>query len=441
MSNKKNSLLQIGIVSSTFLTIASCGHKKSAATTEASAPSVSVSLQRIAAANKTGLSLVRNFGASPFLAIQPPINLMDTEIVTNNVTISSLKFPISRISISDQSRVSNSTASGNHSFDVYECSGATPDNCLVDLTGDALTNLLKNATPLKASEGTFSSIRIDACNSSNQSPTLKLTATAELKTNPTDTTTTTYYTNAVNGLSATGPAEEVTIPTFCGGASFFLLKDLVIGSGKFTTAIPSTSASAGASTSPTPAATPTPAPILTDTIPLQLYFDIANVATASGGTSNSGAGKPSNGCFGVDSQHPYICLNFPDVVATVDTTVPTVKRFLVQDTGTSPIFQPMIFGLYFGSDTTVPFGMYSRPYYDGGNRPTTETLIGAAFSPFSKNADETINITTITNWMTIEGFKLATHTGNVVLDKKDDPAANPTSKLNGTEPYSATLLP
>lgn len=434
MVTNRAAFISTAVLATTLVCISlSCRKKESAS----KATTINLSLQRLIASNATASSLrsIENFASPEKFLSSENLSFADTEYVSNDVAISSLKFPIGRISISDGAR--NSTASGSHTFDAYVCSGSSPDDCMVELTGDALQNLLKTADPLEAKTGTYTEIIISPCTQTGQSPNLKIKATASLKLD--GTTATTLYSNATSGLSTTGEAEEVTIPSplGCGGAVYFLTKDLVIGDGQFETQDP-TPATTSTDTTATP--TPTPTPVLTSSIPLQLYFDLANVATASGGTSNQGADAPSNGCFGADAQHPYICLNFPDVVATVDTATPTVKRFLIEDTGTQNIFQPMIFGLYFGSDTTIPFGMYSRPFYDGGNRPTTETLIGSMFMPFTKNEDGTLNITTYSNWLTLKNFKLETHTGSMTLDKKDDTSANPSSKLNGTENYSATAL-
>lgn len=404
------------ILGFTLLTQVSCG-KSSGGSRKGNIPSMKLALKRVSADNGTNLNLTK-FDS---------IRSQDTEIVTNDVTITSLKYPIGSIAMSDADRTAATTASGNKSFKVYQCSGATPDDCLVELAqGSALANLLADAPNLAATEGDFTQINISPCVSEGQSANFKLTATAIIDEGGGPIT---YYTKPVVGLSTTGPAEEITIPSgiTCGGLNSWLLNDLVIKSGGFATKDPETSTESEK--------------ISTKTIPLQLYFDIANAATASGGTSNVMAGKPGDGCLGANSQDPYICLNFPDVVGTVDETTPTVKRFLIQDTGGTPKFQNMVFGMYFGADTTVPFGIYSRPFFNNENRPTTETLIGSCFSPFVKNADGTVKIDTLSNWLKIDNFTLATHTGSMVLDKSGDPAANPSSQLNGTVPYSATLLP
>jgi len=394
------------VVSAALLTICStvgCGKKKKAAT------KVTTSLARVATG---GNALLLQSDGGEIAGL-----LGDSATFSSDVTVKSLKMPIGQVSVGV---TAPTTSAMDRQFAVYVCPGSANDDCLVEMTGTALQNLLASAPPTDAVDGTYNSVGVTMCVGNNPVSTIKMKLTAEANIGATH-----YYTNVASGLSTTGPAEELSIPWEGGcGNAFYLVDQLVIGDGEF-----HTQPAAGTDNKAPPA---TPA-VKTDSIPLKLYFDLANVAYASGGTTNAGALPPHNGCYGPSAQAPYICLNFPSVAGTVDAATPTVQRYLLTGAG----FGPTIFGFYFGSKAT-PFGAYQRLYMNGtltGLIP--EVLLGPGFRMFTTNADGTVQVNTYNDWLTINSFTLGTHTGSMTLDKAP---ISSTSTLNGTFPYTATRL-
>ena len=143
--------VSIGIL--TLFTMIGCGKKKS----DDSSAGITILPQmlRIAATNA---KLVEDG--------QPKIGLVaTTETFSTDVTISSLKYPISSISLSDvpTSGTVTATATGNTNFNVYECTGTTAADCMVDLNGTALQNLVKSTVGMPAKIGTFTQININMC--------------------------------------------------------------------------------------------------------------------------------------------------------------------------------------------------------------------------------------------------------------------------------------
>jgi hypothetical protein len=354
-------------------------------------------------------------------------NLAEEQVFTNDVTILSLKYPIGSISLGYDEE-EGGTGSGENAFPVYECAGTSNDECLVDLASTALEDLLEDAPALAAPEGTYNKLTVSPCYVGGDASDMQVKMTAEATISGVK-----YYTSVDEGLSLTGPAEEITFSDVSGcGNVYYLLEQLVIGDGEYKTEPVATEDEEEVEEEE---------PILTDTIPVKLYFDIANAAVASGGTSNAGASAPSGTCYGPSSQTPYICINFPSIAGTVDSETPSVKRFLISESGTSGTFSPTIFGFYFGSKD-VPFGAYQRNYASGENYVGSipQSLMGPTFKRFTYNDDGSFNIDTYSSWLKIDDFKLEAHTGTVVLNNADNPSANPDSILNGTFTYSAELM-
>ena len=355
-------------------------------------------------------------------------DLVDQEILTTDVKILSLKIPIGKIGLG-YGDGTEGTAAGSNSFPVYECPGDTNDECLLDLTTTALENLLKDAPALVAPEGTYNKLDISPCvgDAKAESIVVKMKAEATIDGKK-------YYSNVKDGLSLTGPAEEIEYTNVFGCSSgFYLVDQLVIGDGEYK--------SEPVVSDDEDEEVEEPVTISTDTIPVKLYFDIASAAYASGGTSNTGAVKPSGNCYGKSMQTPYLCINFPSIAGTVDDKKPSVKRFLVSESGTSGTFSPTIFGFYFGSKDT-PFGAYQRLYFSGENYTggIPQHLMGSMFKRFVLNADKSVKLDTYMSWLKMDKFQFKDHTGTVVLDVANDPASNPDSILNGTFEYSATLM-
>ena len=405
-------LLTSSLVLCTALTT-SCGKKDDdppAATT--STVTILPQMLRISASNTT--SLVGETG----LALDGLV-LNSTETFSHTVTLTSLKYPVASISLSDvpiTSGTVTASATGTTSFNVYECATQTLAGCMVELTGTELQNLIKPTAGVQAKIGTFTQASINLCPTGTVASDTYFLVTGTAVINGV-----TYYTNATSGLSATAPAQEVKI-TNAGGCSSlsYLNSPLVIGANDVTVGDDVASAS---STEGTTTTTKKPeGGKLKGNLDLRLYFDLANAAYASGGSSNTATSKPSNNCFGSSGSTPYICVNFPKIIGTLDSAAPTLTKLIV-DSYT-------IFGFYFGS-SELPFGAYQRSYYNTtftGNIP--ENLLGPDFQKFEKNADGTFKVRTYNvdgRYYYFDKFRFATHTG--------------TFSKNGTDTaYTATKL-
>lgn len=326
-------------------------------------------------------------------------HLDTTQTLSMDVKVLSLKYPIASVGLNNADPEGGTTASGNLSIGVYTCPESTVEGCLVELTGDALTNLLTNAQGATANVGTYTAISISMCPEGVAAGDAYFKLTAEATISGVK-----YYSNKDLGLSTTGPAEEISLPNGGGcGSNNFLAEPLVVTSEGLE--VPEDSEvvaqdDAGAELEPVTSGT------IKGNIPIRLYFDLANAAYASSGSTNPGDGKPSNNCYGSSGQTPYICLNFPQVVGTVDSKDPTVTRMLLND--------HTIWGFYQGAGET-PFGIYQRVYYTGnvytGALPTN--FIGPGFKKPIKVGD-TLSFDSYNDgrYFKVTDFKLVDHAGS-----------------------------
>jgi hypothetical protein len=334
----------------------------------------------------------------------------DSEFLTTSVKIESLKYPIANVVVSNADPQVNGSASGNLNFEAYKCSATTVEGCLVDLAaGDALSNLLGDLTGVTVGVGTYTAVSVGMCPEGVTAADTYFKLKAE-----TVIAGTTYYTNATSGLSATGPAEEIQIKNGGGcSSSSFLASPLVITADGIE--VPEDAVVLDEEGKQVPPAEITNG-IYKGTLAMRLYFDLEHAAYASGGTSNSGAGAPTNGCFGPAAQTPYVCVNFPKVIGTIDGTTPTVTRMLLND--------HTIWGFYQGGGD-VPFGAYQRVYHKGdvytGSLP--ETFMSADFKAFTKNSNGTLKVETYNDGrtMSVSEFKLEDHTGTIERSGKEEP--------------------
>lgn len=409
MGDKKMILKKL-LVFLSVVFLASCGKKtddEPAATT--SSVTILPQMLRIAANNTTLVGT--NWALTG-------TNLSSTETYSTDVTIKSLKYPIASIGLSDPPVTNGTvtaTASGSNSFNVYECTSTTVAGCMVDLTGTALQNLITSTVGVTAKIGTFTQINIGMCPGTTVAAETYFLVTAEVNINGVM-----HYTNATTGLSTTGPAAETKI-TNAGGCTSgsYLGSPLVIGASDVTvpdevTAVSSTEG--GTTTTKTPDGGK-----LKGNLDLRLYFDLANAVYGSGGSSNTASGVPSNNCFGSSGTTPYICVNFPKIIGTLDSTTPTLVRMLMNSY--------TIYGFYFGS-SAIPFGAYQRVYYNTtftGTMP--DTLLGPDFAKVEKNADGTFKVRTLNDdrYYYFDTFQFATHTGTY-------------NKSGTTTAYTATKL-
>lgn len=339
---------------------------------------------------------------------------------TTNVSIKSLKYPIGGISLSGEPPTGQTaSASGQNASAIYECTGTTNESCLVELTGEALKNLLANAPGKEMKTGTYSQINLSPCVKGGNSEAIrvKLTAEATLDGIP-------YFTNAATGLSTTGPAEEVTFSPRSGcGSVKFLTKNIIINADSFATQ--ERPVQTGQTTPP-----PVTSGVLKEQLSLKLYFDLANAVVAIGPSTDPNADKIMvNGdfCKGkANAIDPSICINFPEIIGTVDSGTPTLTRMLINSS--------TIWGFYSNSNG-IPFGAYQRNYYNGVYTTANEPkfLIGSMFERFQVNADNSISFQQYDDGqnrnLKVANFKLSDHTGTM------------TRGTSESIPYTAVKLP
>ncbi len=345
--------------------------------------------------------------------------LLGGDLYTTDVAISSLKYPIASIYLTNDAipEGQTATAGGNLSFDVYTCAGAKVEDCLVDLNGEALKNLL-TTTAVSAKVGSFTRISINMCPKDLAAANTYFLLKASVTIGGTK-----YYTNATTGLSATGPEEEVKILNGGGCTSqSYLPNPLVIGENDVTVdpalVKAATSTEAGASV----AKAPTTEGKLTGNLDLRLYFDLLHAAYATDGSSNPMSQLGTTGCAGTDGQSPSICVNFPKIMSPLDSAAPSIKRIKI-DSNT-------IFGFYFASSDT-PFGAYQRVFFNGDlTGVNMDTLLGPDFAKITKNDDGTFKVRTLNDgrYYNFDSFKFETHAGSF-------------DKTGVSTAYTATLLP
>lgn len=237
---------------------------------------------------------------------------------TSEVTIHSLRTPITRIWITNEHETLYNA--------IYECD-PTPgtDECMVDLHGTALQNLL-DSTPYRVMPGTYTQVGLSNCALDDMGYNTMVAGSAFLGG-------TLMYTKADGGLSETGPAEEASVPHSGCGTLYPFSEPLVISD-----------------TIDTP-------------IPLQLYFDMQHIARVADGTPETAAAFTPGGCTGtfpdqLAEPKSFVCIAYPDVAATIATETPRLERYRVNQNAT--------IGLFFHPESDKPLGGYTRRYHVEG---------------------------------------------------------------------------
>lgn len=234
---------------------------------------------------------------------------------TSNVTLTSVRSPITAIELRD----------GSRSIEVYRCSGFTADACLVELNGPALASLLPTG-PVPAEPGTYNEVIVSYCASGATGWSARITGTAELAG-------ATYYTRtAGNQLDSTGPAQPLMV-SFNGCASIHPIVPPLVITEEATT-----------------------------TIALRLYFDMRDLAYAALNHATTNQLLASFSCSG-PSTIGFVCAAYTTVFAVPGTAVPSVERYRVNANAT--------FGLVFEPGTDRFVGGYVRRFYieDAGFSP------------------------------------------------------------------------
>jgi hypothetical protein len=235
---------------------------------------------------------------------------------TSDARILSYRVPVTQILVRN--------ADWSHWSSVFDCAGAAAADCLVELNGPALEDLL-GASARMVNQGTYGYVDLKTCREGENGYWAHVTAEVTLDG-------VTRYTHPTEILSATGPAQPLPIHYDGCGRSYNLPTPLVV------------SDSAGAA------------------ISFRLFFDIQDLVWAGlNERETQGAWAPGN-CSGPTPGDagglPYVCAGYPDIAGTTDAAAPALERYYVNDGG--------IIGLYLSSTNDAFIGGYSRRYLREG---------------------------------------------------------------------------
>lgn len=292
------------------------------------------------------------------------INLTNSSMNANmDVTVETLKMPVAKLYLM------NSEGSG----EIYSCPSSTPSECMVDLTGGTLVNLLPQNSEKELPVGTYETINIyytDNCQSRSDY-TIKFKASGKLQGQ-------TYYTKANGKLSTTGPSEEI---------------EVVYGA------------------SCKPSTLPTPVEITENgSVTVRSFFDIQNLADIE-------TGRPGS-CIAEDKTSTVkLCIQPPDIAATVDASNPTIERYIITDGALASKGCLGMAGLFINS-SNKPFGGYLRPSFFEG-QDCKGSLGGGGSLSVSENADNSVKMYDAPaanpelGWNIYNAFQRSSHSGTM----------------------------
>ncbi len=264
---------------------------------------------------------------------------------------------------------------------VYECDADSNDDCLVDLAGPALQDLLA-AEPVTAVAGTYTEVSVSTCEDEGQYQAY-VTASVTVGGQA-------YVTNSQDVLVAGGTAEPVSV-VFSGCQRRYPIPNpLVIED------------TAGA------------------TIEFKLYFDIREIAWASLGDPETMTGWIPGGCAGPSpggqTSSPYLCAAYPDVAGVVDNVTPVIERYRINDGAT--------IGLIFQGGSGDFIGGFTRRYFAEGVPASPGFTADTPVEEWTDNGDGSYRLTTygtsseggspVGHYLTIESFVRDTHAGTAL---------------------------
>jgi len=344
----------------TLCLLVSCGEEDKKATVSAKLRSTGV--------DSSLLSLSRGSGGFP---------LLDKMTANNAIDFTSFKIPIRRINlVSGLTGSAYSSASPN----FYSCETSDSEDCMVELTNSDLDNLIaNNGNEIKLENDTsYNGVAIEFCNSTSSE-----TDTYDIKINGTVALgSTTYYTNAESGLSATGPSEEATISATCSGSTTPLLQPVTLGPDK--------------------------------DVNIVLYADPNAMAVATNYKT-----LVNSNCLGEESL--AICSSAVTIFGTVDTVAPTVERYRLSPTTTpssgGSFADLFVTVLYNSADE--PFGAAIHEYYGNSN---LERNLHSNHFPFSEVvlSDSKMTFNYFSTGAIIEGVNRKSDTSDLEISQLVD---------------------
>jgi hypothetical protein len=292
--------------------------------------------------------------------------------ITSDVGVTSLRLPITLVEL---------RGPGGARVGLYSCTPGAGRDCLVELNGPALQNLI-TTSEVTVSSGTYDEVAIGYCLADPSVVGFDVMMAAEARFGGT-----TYYSRVGTGLDDTGPAEAVALQYGGCGSGFQIQPPLEV-------------------TGET-----------VETVVLRLYFDIRDIAYAA-------AGQPKfhgSGCSAVTDAAvtPFVCSAAPTVVALYDGLPPVVERYRIN--GSSTI------GLNFQTSSGAFVEAYVRRYFTPGEAWNPGFTPDGFFQTFTPNGDGSYRLER--SDATFPSFRRETHTGTML-----------TSDL-GPVAYTAVRLP
>lgn len=294
--------------------------------------------------------------------------------ITSNVNVLSLRTPIGRIEM-------NGPASSN--VVLYDCSGATDKDCLVELNGPALQNLIPSSA-VTIPPGEYTQVVVGYCRGGATGFDSEMTAEANFAG-------TIWYSSTTTGLGSAGPAEPVALPFGGCGAAYPIQPPLVV------------------------------ADTTSQVVALRLYFDIRDVAVAALAEPEVAWFRVNAGCSPLPTPgaNPYLCTAYPTIVALWDGRLPIVERYRIN--GSSTI------GLNFAASSGEFVEAYVRRYVTPGTDCVPGFTPDGFFTSFVANGDGSFRMSR--SDATFPAFRRETHSGTMQV-------------MGGlTVPYTAVRLP
>jgi hypothetical protein len=271
-----------------------------------------------------------------------------------NVTRSSTAFQYTSIKVPIFNIVlAEAEIAGARSPNFYQCAGATPDDCMVELLDSSVDSLIEDSSIGSkiepGEERTYHRVVISNCPSTAGTFNIKITGSVTLNGS-------TYYTSA-SGLTTTGPATAASIPAKC-----------AISGVTTTLAVPITLKPGG------------------DPIDIVLYANPSAIAVAT--TTKT---LLNSSCLGEETL--AICSGMPAVFATVDTEKPKAEFYKLEPTEMfdgSPYGSILLTLLFTSSD--FPFGAVMQQLYADKSEARALPMTQLIFSQVTSSSAGTVDL-------------------------------------------------
>ncbi len=201
----------------------------------------------------------------------------------SSFTPTGYKYPITRISLFKADSTGEQV--------LYQCSGTTSADCLVDVTSPvSIAAIEESAAKLLIEPGTYAYVRLQSCpagTTGQDTMNVEVMGSVSLSTQTFNTSST-----SAGGMAADGSPEFTSVSLGCGGAVVQLIEPLIVTAGSEQT--------------------------------LTLLIDLTHVTwTDANASSGMGGCKSDNGA-GQD-----ICTTMPFIIPYVGAGEPTFERYLV----------------------------------------------------------------------------------------------------------------